>query len=129
MRSFRRWTNRWKRTDWQYTNHFTGETTGIILTSSPPPQSTVPSTSSKFSSNFSVLYIMLSLTFFNVSDFPPTWSLSTQLRQIFQSPPVGECRQFKENDKDERRNILHSVCPYFRRNNIIISESRTIKAR
>ena len=34
----------------------------------------------------------------------------------------------KENRKYERRNILRSVCPYVRRNNLGRSESRMIRA-
>ena len=34
----------------------------------------------------------------------------------------------KENGKDELRNILRSACPYVRRNNLRILESRMIRA-
>ena len=73
-----------KRTEWWYTNRPTGgQTTGLILTSSPPTPSTVHSSSSLSSFCFSVLYIVLSTTFFNVSDLPCPRILSIQSRQIF----------------------------------------------
>ena len=52
-----------------------GETRGIIMT----PPSTFPSTSSLSSYDYSVLYTVLSTTFFNVSHFPPSLKLGNTI--------------------------------------------------